>query len=152
GGRLYCRPARGTPGARSAVSGDRGLDSSGLLVSSVPRSPDCAVSGDGLSGDGKWCDLSGGAPTLQPGDRDHLRARRRGRRYWGISRTVGARPLQRPQRYLCDRLRHVRRGLRADYASGRDVLAAWSPEHGSAHLTLTARISIVDKAFPRNTA
>src|SRR5439155_168210 len=59
------------------------------------------------------------------------------------------RPLQRPQRYLCDRLRHLRCGLRANYASGRDVLASWSPEHGSPHLTLTARISIVDKAFPK---
>src|SRR5206468_7850640 len=147
GGRLHRRPVRRTPGALFAVSSDRGLYGSGFRVVSFPRRPHGAVSRDGLPGDGKWRDLSGCTTTVQAGDRDHLGVSRRGWRHRRVSLALAARPLQRPQRHLRDGLRHLHRGVHPGHACDHDVLAAWSPAHDSPHLTPTARISIVDKAF-----
>src|SRR3989449_133166 len=146
-GRLHRRSVRGTPCALRALPDHRALYWSGVPVAPVPGGLFCSVSGHGLPGHGKRSDLSGRAPAIPARNRDHLRACRRSWRPRRLSLALCPGSLQRSQRNVCNGLRPVRRGGCVDHAGRRDVLASEPRDHGSPHLTPTARISIVDKAF-----
>src|SRR5207247_1278415 len=129
-GRLHRRPVRGTPCALRALADHRSLYWSGVPVAPVPGGLFYSVSGHGLPGYGKRGDLSGRAPAIPAGNRDHLRACRRSRRPRRLSLTLGPGSLQRPQRHLRNGLRPVRRGVCVDHAGCHDVLASRTRDGG----------------------